>query len=108
MGGIFTWYITKRNLSRSELTILTTLPVRLIEVDTTVSELVELRVRGRQVPTVYTQDIIIKNTGTEPIHDGNISFSLSDDSQILIVDVVDSPRGGSEALTPAVGTQVQR
>ena len=89
--GALAWYIGRQNRRRSELTVLRGTAVRLIEVQPNDLSVVELRVRGKPVPTVYTQDIRIVNTGTEFVRDGRIDIRVSDDAQLLSADIVDCP-----------------
>ena len=96
--GAIAWYISRQNQRRSELTVLRGVIVPLVEVHSDVSSVVELRVRGTLVPTVYTQDIRILNTGTEPIKGGRIAFNAADDAQILAPEIVNYPNGASDAL----------
>lgn len=98
LTSAFTWYLNKRNRSRSELTILTSYLARLIEVDSSISEIVEIHVNGVAVPTVYTLDARIVNTGTVPLYDGNVYVTLDGNTKVLAVDIVDFPDGASNAL----------
>ena len=96
-GGI-AWHVSRQNRRRSELTILKGVTVSLIEVRPDVSSVVELRVRGDVVPTVYTQDIRILNTGTDAIKDGSINFIAVDPAKVLSADILDFPSGAADAL----------
>ena len=93
-GGI-AWYVSRQNRRRSELTVLKGLTVSLVEVRSDVASVVELRVHDKVVPTVYTQDIRILNTGTDVINDGKISFITVDPTQVLSADILGVPSGAA-------------
>ena len=98
LTGAFSWFQNKQTRSRSELSIFTSHAARLIEVDSSISEIVEIRVQGEIVPSVYTLDTRILNTGTEPLHDGDVYVSLVDDTTVLAVDITDFSDGALDAL----------
>ena len=97
--GAISWYINRQNRQRSELTVLKGAAVRLIAVHSKVSSVVEINVNGTSVPTVYTQDIKILNTGTNPIKCGNVAFTADEGAKILAPAIVTYPSGGADALT---------
>lgn len=106
LSGIFAWLINRRNDSRSELSIFSSRTARLIEVDSSISEIVEIRVHGQILPTVYTSDIRIVNTGTEPLYNGHIDvFIIGDEAQVLAVDVAETALGAGGALNTIRGDQ---
>ncbi|WP_123630250.1 hypothetical protein [Salinisphaera orenii] len=108
LSGIFGWLISRRNDPRSELSIFSSRTARLIEVDSSISEIVEIRVHGRVLPTVYTSDIRIVNTGTEPLYEGQIDVSIvGDEARILAVDVVETAPGADRALNTMIVDQNQ-
>ena len=96
-GGI-SWIQSSRNRSRSELTIFTGRPEVLIEVDSSITEIVEVRVRGEPVPSVFTLDTRIVNTGTETLNSGDIHVNLGEDGKIVAVDIADSSDGVRSSL----------
>ena len=98
LTGAFSWFQNKQTRSRSELSIFTSHAARLIEVDSSISEIVEIRVQGEIVPSVYTLDTKLLNTGTEPLHDGNVYISLVDGTTVLTVDIADVPDGALDAI----------
>ena len=59
--------------------------------------------KGDIVPTVYTLDTRIANTGTETLHDGDILVTLVGDAKVLAVDIAEFPEGAREALTVTSG-----
>ena len=99
LSGTFSWYQNKQNRSRSELSIFTSHTARLIEVDSSISQIVEIRVKGEIVPTVYTLDTRIANTGTKTLHDGDIHITLVGDAKVIAVDITDFSEGARDALT---------
>ena len=103
-GGI-AWYVSRQNRTRSELTVLKGVTVSLVEVRPDVSSVVELRVRGEVVPTVYTQDIRILNTGTDVIKDGKISFIAVDAAQVLSADILGFASSAADALKACTNDQ---
>ena len=94
----FSWFQNKQTRSRSELSIFTSHAARLIEVDSSISEIVEIRVQREIVPSVYTLDTKLVNTGTEPLHDGDVYISLVDNTTVLTVDIADVSEGALDAL----------
>ena len=101
LTSTFSWFQNKKSRSRSELTIVTSRAARLIEVDSSISEIVEIRVHGDTVPNVYTLDTRLVNTGTEPLHDGEVSINLLSGTSVLAIDIADSPNVTGDALTVA-------
>lgn len=99
LTSILSWIQNKKTRSRSELSILTSRAARLIEVDSSISEIVEIRVHGSTVPSVYTLDTRLINTGTEPLHDGDVCIGLFGDTTVLAIDIADSPTVAGDALT---------
>lgn len=99
LTSTFSWLQNKKSQSRSELSILTSRAARLIEVDSSISEIVEIRVHGDTVPSVYTLDTRLLNTGTEPLHDGDIYIDLIGESTVLALDIPDSPTVAGDVLT---------
>ncbi|MCE2558787.1 MAG: hypothetical protein J4F98_09275 [Acidobacteria bacterium] len=100
--GAITWWQSSKNRRRSELTISTTSPTRLIEIDSSVAEDVEVLVRGRAVPAVYTVDARVRNTGTEAIERGKVRVRLDGDPGVLAVDVASSPPGAGAGIAAAI------
>lgn len=98
LTGAISWIQNSRNRSRSELTIFTGYPEALIQVDSSITEIVELRVLGELVPTVYTLDTRFVNTGTEPLHDGDIHVHLGEEGKVVAVDFADSSAGVRNSL----------
>ena len=98
LTGSFAWYQHRRSRRRSELSILTTLPTRLIEIDSSVAQVVEILVRGNRVPAVYTLDARVVNTGTEPVGCGDVKVALDGDTRVLAVDVARCPAGAEERI----------
>lgn len=105
LTGTITWFQNKQNRPRSELSIFTSPTAGLIEVDSSISEIVEIRVRGEIVPTVYTLDTRIANTGTETILDGDIHVTLVGDAKVLAVDIADFSEGARDALAVELNKQ---
>ena len=99
LTGLFSSHQRNKNRSRKELSIFTGHTARLIEVDSSISKIVEIRVRGQRVPTVYTLDTRIVNTGTEPLHEGDINVALVGDAKFLAVDIAEFSPGAPDALT---------
>ena len=54
LTGAISWIQNSRNRSRSELTIFTGYPEALIQVDSSITEIVEIRVLRKPVPAVFT------------------------------------------------------
>ena len=98
LTAMFSWFQNKQARSRSELSIFTSNAARLIDVDSSISDVVEIRVQGEIVPNVYTLDIRLLNTGTEPLHNGDIYVRLFDDTTVLTVDIVDFTANAQDAL----------
>lgn len=101
LTSTFSWFQNKKSRSRSELSIVTSRAARLIEIDSSISEIVEIRVHGDTVPSVYTLDTKLLNTGTEPLHDGEVSINLLGGTTVLAIDIADSHSVIGDALTVA-------
>ena len=99
ISGAFIWAQTKRWGVRPELSIFIERSAHLIAVDSSISDLVEIRVQGVPVPTVYTSDTRIVNTGTVPLKSGEIDFAMSNDADLIVVNVVEFPDGAADAIT---------
>ena len=91
--GIISWFQFVKNRSRSELSIFVSRPAQLIEVDSSISEIVEISVGGEIVPSIYTLDIRIANTGTEALNDGIIKIDFTDQVKVLAIEFGDLPAG---------------
>ena len=98
LTGIISWIHAARNRSRSELSIFASRPKRLIEVDSSVSEIVEISMDGEIVPSIYTLDIRIANTGTELLNDGAIRVEFAGQVKVLGIDFGDLPAGALDAF----------
>ena len=85
--GIFSWKISNKDKCRKEISLITTRPTKLIEVDAIVSEVVTISVSGEEVPTLYTLDCIILNSGTEAIENVKASLSLEGSCKVVAADV---------------------
>lgn len=94
--GIFCWIQAAKNRSRSELRIFASRPTRLIEVDSSISDLVEISVGGEIVPSIYTLDTRIANTGTEPINDGTVKIKFAGQVKVLAIDLENLPAGAND------------
>ena len=62
------------------------------------TEIVELRVLGEPVPTVFTLDTRFVNTGTEPLYDGDIHVNVGEEGKVVAVNIADSSDGVSGSL----------
>lgn len=102
LTGAFAWWHWSRTRARSELTIATTSPTRLIEIDSSVARDVVVLVRGTAVPAVYTLDARFQNTGTEPIEQGNVDVSLEGDLSVLTADIARRPSGAGARIAAEV------
>ena len=102
LSGAISWYLNKKNRCRKELSIITGHAAPLIEVDSSTSKIVEIRVQGKSVPTVYTLDTRIVNTGTEPLHTGKVAVALLGDAKVLAVDKAEFSAGAGSSLTVAL------
>lgn len=98
LTSTFSWIQSKRTRSHSELSIFTSHAARLIEVDSSISEIVEIRIQGEIVPSVYTLDTRLLNTGTEPLHEGDVHVGLVGDTTVLAVDIAEFSDGALDAL----------
>ncbi len=90
---IIYWIQAAKNRSRSELSIFTSRPARLIEVDSSIFEIVEISVGGEIVPSIYALDIRIANTGTELLNDGFVKIDFAGQVKVLAIDFGDFPAG---------------
>lgn len=88
LTGFFSLYQAKRTRERREITILSTFPSELIDVDPSVSEIVELTIAGKRVPTVFLVDITIRNSGNVPLHE--IGFPLVFKGEVEVLSVLTS------------------
>ena len=82
-GGI-SIYQSKKNKKRKELTVLTSRVSRLIEVDSSISPVVTITVSGQNVPSVYTFDITLLNSGNETLENTEVSSEISGDAEIWL------------------------
>lgn len=98
LTALFVAYQSNKNQTRSEVSIQTGVATRLVEVDSSISEIIEISIQGRIVPAVYTLDTRVTNTGTEEILAGDVDVALGGDSRVLAVDLVECPRGALEAV----------
>ena len=97
--ALFNAYQNKRNRARSELSIRTGVATRLVEVDSSISEIVQISIHGQSVPAVYTLDTTVVNSGTQEILQGHVDVALRGDSRVLAVDLVECPRGARDAVS---------
>jgi len=98
LTGIISWIHAAKNRSRSELSIFANRPKRLIEVDSSVSEIVRISMDGEIVPSILTLDIRIANTGTELLNDGAIRVEFAGQVKVLGIDFGDLPAGALDAF----------
>ena len=102
LGAVSTALLTQRQRRRDrkwrELTVVTTFPTRLIEVDSSVAQVVEILVHGHRVPSVYTLDARMVNTGTEAVSRGDVEVNLEGDCRVLAVDVARCPAGAEKRI----------
>lgn len=98
LTGIISWIQAEKIRPKSELRIFTSRPARLIEVDSSVADIVQILVGGEIVPTIYTLDIRITNTGTELLSNGRIQIDFTGHVKVLAIDFTDLPDGALDAF----------
>src|SRR5215217_6900219 len=76
-AAYFSWIQHKKVEKRQELTFISSQPVRLVAIDQAISNVVEVLVHGKKVPTVFTIDITILNSGTQLVSDIKAPLRLS-------------------------------
>ncbi len=90
LTGALSWYQITKTKEKRELTILSTRPSNLIAVDSSISEMVKITVSNHVVPTVYTFDLIVQNSGNQTVSDICIPVSTEVDGRLLGVDIESS------------------
>ena len=98
LTGIISWIQAAKTRSRSELSIYTSRPARLIEVDSSIANKVEILLGGEIVPTIYTLDIRIVNTGTELLSHGTVKVDFAGQVKVLAIDFTDLPDGALDTF----------
>jgi hypothetical protein len=109
LGGIVTGLISWRRArafsARKELTATTTSPSKLLEVDRTVTADVEVRIRGRLVPTIYMFSGILENTGNQVIEAIDATIEVKGNCEIINIEIGDKPDGADLfALSAAISS----
>lgn len=83
LTGIISWIISKRRDKILELTTISTVPTKLIEVDYSLSDVVTVTIGGKVVPSIYSFDTRIFNSGTETINGVDILVDVVGPDHVL-------------------------
>ena len=84
--GVISWLQAKKTAKHKELTVFTSRPISLVEVDSMISEVIKITIGGTPVSTVYTLDVTLLNTGTETLHDVSVETLVA--GHVLTCDIV--------------------
>jgi hypothetical protein len=91
--GAIAWRQARALASRKELTVVSTRPAKLLEVDRTVRGIVEIRIGGRLVPTLYMSSVALQNSGNQEIESIEAVVQIKGSCEILNAEVADAPSG---------------
>lgn len=91
--GILAWRQARALAARKELTIVSTRPAKLLEVDRTVTGMVEVRIGGRLVPGIYLTSITLQNSGNREVESIDAVAQAEGSCEILNAEVADAPVG---------------
>ena len=98
--AVFAWLQARVSASRAELTVFSTRAARLLEVDSTISQAVEVRIHGKVVPNIYTAGITIRNSGTLCLENVGASAQIEGPGDIISAEINEKPTGiDSSSLT---------
>jgi hypothetical protein len=91
--GFMAWRQARALSTRKQLTATTTSPAKLLVVDRSVTADVEVRIRGRLVPTIYMTTAAVENTGNQVIEAINAVVEVTGTCEIINVEIGDVPSG---------------
>jgi hypothetical protein len=101
--GVIAWRQAKALGLRRELTATTTSSSKLLEIDRTVKADVEVRIRGRLVPSIYMCSAVLENTGNQVVESIEATVEVTDECEIINVEIGDLPAGAeATALQAAI------
>lgn len=83
LTGAISWLQAAKHRKLSRLSVFTTRPSRLVEVHSTISKDVTITIAGESVPTVYTIEMTVANSGTEPLHNVEVVTEFDGNGKVL-------------------------
>lgn len=86
IGAFLNSYYAKKNM-RSELTLTSSAPSRLVEISKNIAPRVEILVDGKKVNKVVSSEISIVNTGNMSIHDVNVKVIIHGTSELVSIEI---------------------
>lgn len=97
VAGAISWRQARAMAVRKELTLITVRASKLLEVDKSVKGVIEIRVAGVLVPTIYTCAFSLSNSGNVPINDIKAVWKLEGPPEVLNYEIGDLPAGADSS-----------
>lgn len=85
--GYISWKQAKKYAKRNELSVITSRASNLLKIDSTISEVVKISIGEDVIPSVFTFDILLINSGSETLYDLEVITQIDNSLKIIACDI---------------------